>query len=72
MQLEVDHVVLEALLLRLREKPAIGVIPGGNGGEQADPPPAEGGPQNGGASNMWVLSGARTESGKPLLAGVPA
>jgi penicillin amidase len=47
------------------------LIPGGNGGEDADPPPAEGGRQNGGASNMWILSGARTESGKPLLASDP-
>ena len=34
-------------------------------------PPAEGVPQDGGASNMWVIGGSRTETGKPLLAGDP-
>ena len=48
------------------------MIPGGNGSsEDKEPPPAEGGPQDGGASNMWVVGGARTESGKPLLASDP-
>ena len=35
----------------------------------AAPPPAA--PGSGGGSNSWVVSGARTESGKPLLANDP-
>lgn len=51
-------------------------IPGGTraateGEGGGEPPASEGEPWDGGASNMWVLAGSRTESGKPLLANDP-
>lgn len=44
---------------------------GGSGSGGGEAPPAEGGSPDGGASNLWVLAGALTESGKPLLANDP-
>jgi len=46
-------------------------IPGGSAPAEGEGGPADGGRWDGGASNMWVVGGARTQSGKPLLANDP-